>query len=59
MVKDTYQVTLDIEREAFDPMTNEQWDLFKEKMDEQDFDNPFYSCVEIAMEIEATVREDK
>jgi len=58
MVKDTYRVTINIEREHFEPMTDEQWIMFSDKMDEQSFDNPFADVVETAMEIEATIREN-
>ena len=58
MPKDIYRVTINIEREGFEPMTDEQWLRFSDKMDEEDFNNPFADVVETAMEIEATLREN-
>ena len=58
MSKDIYKVTLDLEREAFDPMTDEQWQLFEDKMDGEGFDEPFAIFIETAMEIEASIREN-
>jgi len=53
-----YRITINIERDSFDPMTDEQWKTYCAKMDEEDFNNPFADVVETAMEIEATLREN-
>jgi len=58
MPKEMYRITINIERDSFDPMTDEQWKTYCAKMDEEDFNNPFADVVETAMEIEATLREN-
>jgi hypothetical protein len=57
-MKDTYIIKIEVEREAFDPMTDQQWETFKSRMDEEDFNNPTSSCIEIAMEIQAVIVRD-
>ena len=59
MPKDIYRITVNVHREHFDPMTDEQWQTYCDKMDEESFDNPFADVIETAMEIEATLRENK
>jgi len=59
MPKEMYRITINIERDSFDPMTDEQWKTYCAKMDEEDFNNPFTDVVETAMEIEALMRTTK
>ena len=55
MRDNTYEIIFDIEREAFLPMTDKQWEMVKQALEEESFDNAWASCIEIAREIETKI----
>jgi len=59
MSNNIYKIIFEIEREAFLPMTDKQWEMIVEAMEEESFDNAWASCIEIAREIETKIVGNK
>ena len=58
-MKDIYKIIFDIEREAFVPMTDMQWEKVVNALEEESFDDAWASCIEIAREIEQDITTNK
>tara|TARA_R110000765_G_scaffold2393_1_gene7343 strand:- start:11 stop:190 length:180 start_codon:yes stop_codon:yes gene_type:complete len=59
MSNNIYKIIFDIEREAFLPMTDNQWEMVKQALEGESFDNAWASCIGIAREIETNIVGNK